>query len=69
MSASSKAPARAFALAIVIAAIPAAAYFMLVKAPRDVASNLHEVAREIGREIDDVIHIRPRITSGGVTLL
>jgi hypothetical protein len=69
MRASSKAPARAFALAIVIAAITAAAYFMLVKAPREVANNLHEMAREIGKEIDNVIHFRPRITSGGVTLL
>lgn len=69
MSASSKAPARAFALAIVIAAVTAAAYFMLVKAPRDAANKLHEMAREIVREIDDVIHFRPRITSEGVTLL
>jgi hypothetical protein len=69
MSAPSKAPARAFAVAIVIAAITAATYFLLVKAPGEAARNLHEMARNIGKEFDNLLHFRPRITSEGVTLL
>jgi hypothetical protein len=69
MSTSSKTPARAFGLAIVIAAITAAVYFLVVKAPPEAANKWYDVARNIGKDVDDVIHFRPRVTSGGVTLL
>jgi hypothetical protein len=69
MSTSSKAPARAFAIVMVIAAITAATYFMLVKAPAAAGNKWYELAQKIGKDVDDVIHLRPRVTSGGVTLL
>jgi hypothetical protein len=69
MSTSSKTPARAFGLAIVIAAITAAAYILLVKAPPEAANKWYDLARNICKDLDDVIHFRPRVTSGGVTLL
>lgn len=69
MSTSSKTPARAFGLAIIIAAITAATYIMLVKAPPETANKWYDVAKKIGKDVDDVIHFRPRMTSGGVTLL
>jgi hypothetical protein len=69
MSISSKAPARAFGLAIVIAAITAATYFMFVKAPPEAGNKWYDLARKIGKDVDDVVHFRPRVTSGGITLL
>jgi hypothetical protein len=69
MSTSSKAPARAFALVIVIAAMTAAIYFITVRAPSEAANKWHDVARKIGKDFDDVFNFRPRVTSGGITLL
>lgn len=69
MSNSSKAPARALGIAIVIAAIMASAYFMLVKAPAAAGNKWYELAQKVGKDIDDVIHFRPRVTSSGITLL
>jgi hypothetical protein len=69
MITSSKAPARAIGLAIVIAVITAAAYVMMVKAPSEVGNRGYELAQKIGKDIDAVVHFRPRVTSGGVTLL
>lgn len=69
MSTSSKAPARAFGFAIIVAVVIAAAYFMLVKAPPEAANKWYDVARKIGKDVDDVIHVRPRVTSSGVILL
>ena len=69
MSTKSKAPARAFGLAIIIAAITASIYFLTVKAPPEAANKWYDVARNIGKDLDDVIHFRPRVTSGGVTIL
>ncbi len=69
MSNSSKAPARAIGIAIVIAAITTSAYFMLVKAPAATGNKLYELAQKVGKDIDDIIHFRPRITSSGITLL
>ena len=69
MSNPSKAPARAFGFVIIIAAITAFAYFMLVWAPAAAGNKWFELAQKVGKEIDDVVHVRPRVTSSGITLL
>jgi nucleotide-binding universal stress UspA family protein len=72
--------AKAVARVMVIAAIAAAGYVAFVKAPSDLVRNgasgasdaankAWDFARRIAKDIDDTLHFRPRITSGGVTVV
>lgn len=54
---------------MVIAALTAVVYFLVGVAPPEIANKWYDLARKITKDVDDVVHIRPRVTFGGITLL
>jgi len=69
MSTSSKSIPRAIGVAIVIAAISVAGWFFFIKGPPESANKFYDVASRIAKDIDKVLHMRPLVTSGGVTII
>ncbi len=72
--------AKAIGIAIVIGSLIAAGYVAFVKAPTDLGANVkdeaidavnksYDFARRIGKDIDNAINFRPRITTEGITIL
>lgn len=69
MSTSSRSIPRAIGVAIVIAAFSVAGWMFLIKAPAATADNLYDIAERIAKDIDKVIHMRPLVTSAGITII
>lgn len=71
---------RALALVIIIAALTLAAFVIGVWMPGELvrqtkgvaiqgARDIHELGRQLAGEIDAVIHVRPKVTTGGHTVV
>jgi len=69
MSAPSKSIPRAIGFAIVIATISVAGWFFFIKGPPASAHHFYDLAKQVVKDIDKAIHMRPLVTSGGVTII
>jgi hypothetical protein len=72
MQTNSRAIPRAIAIILVIAALTGAAYMLLYQGPINVITHSKNKSEEIGRSIfkniDDILHVRPRVTVNGHTI-
>ncbi len=79
-SSNSKSIPRAVGAAIVIGAVTSAGYVAFVKGPSDLGGNVkdgtldaankaYDLARRIAKDVDGVIHFRPKVTCGGTTVV
>lgn len=72
MKSPSKSIHRAFAVSVIIATLTGACYIALVKVPAVIAGNVTNgtlnAAKRIAEDIDSLIHARPQIICGGITL-
>lgn len=60
---------KAIAIAIVITVLTVAGYVAFVKGPSDLVNNGWDTAKRIGNDIDKVVNFRPKITTGGITVV
>lgn len=72
MNSSSRAIPRAIALILVIAALTGAAYILFYQGPKDLITHSKNTSEELGRSIfksiDDILHVRPKVTVSGHTI-